>query len=156
MGIEKSKEKRKEKMPTEKQTVRERAIPARIEKEIRIAPDKLDLLITVVDRKKAEYYIDLIQSFDVNMEVEALARGMAAKMGLLEYLGIADSEKAVIFSFVREDKTNELMDTLEDKFRSIKGGKGISVSISFSSVIGKLVYGFLSNNEKTIQEEKRQ
>ncbi len=156
MGIEKSKEKRKEKMPTEKQAVRERAIPARIEKEIRIAPDKLDLLITVVDRKKAEYYIDLIQSFDVNMEVEALARGMAAKMGLLEYLGIADSEKAVIFSFVREDKTNELMDTLEDKFRSIKGGKGISVSISFSSVIGKLVYGFLSNNEKTIQEEKRQ
>ena len=150
MRSENIKKKREEREETVKQTIQEKSIPARIEKDAGIAPNKLELLVTVVDRKKAEYYADLIQSFDVNMQVATLARGTADVTDILEYFGVTDSDKTVIFSFVSADKTNELMDTLEDKFRSIKGGKGISVSLPFSSVIGKLVYGFLSNDERLI------
>lgn len=156
MDLDSIKAKRKYAISAAKHTVREKSIPGRAEKEANVAPNKLDLLVTVVNRKKVEYYMDLIQSFDVNMQVATLARGTARSTGVLEYLGLADAEKSAIFSFVREDRVNELMDTLEEKFRSIKDGKGVSVSIPFSSVIGKLVYGFLCNDERTIQEEKHQ
>ena len=130
--------------------------PVKREKDIHLAPKKLSLLVTIVNRKKAEYYADLIQSFEVNMQVLTLAKGTASTTGVLEYLGLADSEKAAIFSFVRDDRINDLMDTLEEKFHSIKDGKGIAFSAPFSSMIGKLVYGFFTNDERTIEEDKRQ
>ena len=33
------------------------------------APRKLSLLVTVVERNKSEFYADLIQSFEVNMQL---------------------------------------------------------------------------------------
>ena len=57
-----------------------------------VTTNRLKLLVTVVARKKAEFYADLIQSFDVNMQMIALAEGTAnAKM--LGLLGLTDSEK---------------------------------------------------------------
>ena len=150
MGAKNARENHKDRASAAKQINQDRSVPSRTEKDNLPAPNKLELLITVVDRKKAEYYTDLIQSFDVNMQVASVARGTAAVTDILEYLGMADSDKTVLFSFVRADRINELMDTLDEKFRSIKGGKGISVSIPFSSVIGKLVYGFFSNDERII------
>ena len=70
------------------------------------------MMITIVDRKKAEYYTDLIQSFDVNMQFVALGEGTADRK-MLDYLGISDSEKAVIFSVVRTDKVNEIFKSLD-------------------------------------------
>ena len=43
---------------------------------------------------------------------------------------------------------------LEEKFKTIKGGKGIAYTIPLSSLIGKLIFGFLSNN-RTVQEENK-
>ena len=115
--------------------------------------EKLELLVTVVGRNKAEYYTDLIQSFDVNLQVAVLSRGTAnAKM--MELLGLTDTEKTVIFSVIQEKKIPKAVDTLENKFNTIKGGKGIAFTIPLSSVIGTLIYGFLSNNRTTVKEEK--
>ena len=44
------------------------------------------------------------------------------------------------------------MDALEEKFKTIKNGKGISVAIPLSSVIGKQVFGFLADDERLIKE----
>ena len=115
--------------------------------------EKLELLVTVVGRNKAEYYTDLIQSFDVNLQVAVLSRGTAnAKMMAL--LGLTDTEKTVIFSVIHEKKVPKAVDTLDNKFKTIKGGKGIAFTIPLSSVIGTLIYGFLSNNRNTVKEEK--
>ena len=52
-----------------------------------VTSNKLELLVTIVNKKKAEFYTDLLQSFDVNMQVTAFGRGTAdAKM--LVYLGL--------------------------------------------------------------------
>ena len=113
------------------------------------APIKLELLITIVEKNKAEFYIDLIQSFDVNFQFSEPAHG-TAKADILDYLGLADSDKTVIFSVVRSDRLEELMYTLDMKFRTIKGGKGVAVSIPFSSMIGTSVYAFLCNAVETV------
>ena len=114
---------------------------------------KLELLITIVDRKKAEYYADLIQSLDVNMQVTAFGHGTAdAKM--LVYLGLAESDKAVIFSIIRQDKIKDAINMLDEKFRTIKDGKGVAFTVPFTSVIGSLIFRFLSNAKMTGKEEK--
>ena len=119
----------------------------------KVKTNKLKLLVTIVARKKAEYYTDLIQSFDVNMQMVALAEGTASAkmMGLL---GLSDTDKAVIFSVIQENKIPDAMNTLEEKFQTIKDGKGIAWTIPLTSVIGTLIYGFLSNNKMTVKESK--
>ncbi len=118
-----------------------------------VKSNRLKLLVTIVARKKAEYYTDLIQSFEVNMQMVILAEGTAnAKM--MSLLGLTDSDKAVILGVIQEDKIPEALRTLEEKFHTIKDGKGVACTIPLTSVIGTLIYGFLSNNRMTVKESK--
>ena len=107
---------------------------------------KLKLLITVVDRPKGEFYLDVISQFDVNYQMVLGGLG-TAHSELVELLGL-EPQKAVVLSVVREDLVEEVMRTLEDKFRTIKNGKGISFAIPLSSVIGVNMYQFLSDNRQ--------
>ncbi|MBR2970665.1 MAG: hypothetical protein IKC48_02585 [Clostridia bacterium] len=113
---------------------------------------KLELLVTVVNRVKGEFYADLIQSFDVNMQLFCLGKG-TARAEVLRYLGLADTQKAVIFSVIREDKVENALSVLGEKFNTIKNGKGIAFTVPMSSIIGVAIYGFLSDNRDTVKEE---
>ena len=108
------------------------------------ASKKLKLLFTVVDRNKAEFYLDVISQFDVNCQLVTAGLG-TARTELVELLGL-NLHKAVILSIVREDRVDEVMNCLEDKFATIRKGKGISFAVPLSSVIGVNIYQFLSNN----------
>ena len=120
--------------------------------EQKVSPIKLELLITIVEKKKADFYADLIQSFDSNVQIKVLARG-AASSEVLDYFGLTSTGKIVLFSMIRGDRRNEIMDTLEEKFRTIKKGRGVAVAVPFTSVIGKQVFGFLANDDRLIKEE---
>ena len=76
------------------------------ENENLIAPRKLKLLVTVVNREKAEFYTDFIQSFEVNFQTSVNGRGTASKE-TLRLLGIGETDKTVIFSVIREDLCDE-------------------------------------------------
>ena len=108
------------------------------------APVRLEVLITIVDRKNAVFYADLIQSFDVNMQIVIAAEGTAGK-NMLEYLGLSDNEKSVIMSITREDRITRIMETLSDRFASVTDGKGVAVSIPMSSIMGASAFCFLIN-----------
>ena len=105
---------------------------------------KLKLLVTVVDRPKGEFYLDVISQFDVNCQLAMGGLGTAASE-LVELLGL-EPHKAVILSVAREDMVDPIMNCLEDKFATIRNGKGISFAIPLSSVIGVNLYQFLSDN----------
>ncbi len=105
---------------------------------------KLKLLFTVVDRPKGEFYLDVISQFDVNCQLAVSGMGTAASE-LVELLGL-EPHKAVILSVVREDMMEQVMNCLEDKFRTIRNGKGIAFAVPLSSVIGVNLYQFLSDN----------
>ena len=105
---------------------------------------KLKLLFTVVDRGKSEFYLDVISQFDVNCQLVMGGLGTAASE-LVELLGL-EPQKAVILSVIREDNVDTVMNVLEDKFSSIRNGKGISFAVPLSSVIGVNLYRFLSDN----------
>ena len=105
---------------------------------------KLKLLFTVVDRNKGEFYLDVISQYEVNCQM-ALGGMGTANSELINLLGL-NIHKAVILSVVREDKVDEIMKALEQRFETIKNGKGIAFAVPMSSVIGVNLYQFLSNN----------
>ena len=110
-----------------------------------LAPHKLMLLVTVVPRSKAEFYLDLLQSFEVNLQLEVSAFGTAGQsFGFLE----GALEKQALFSVIREDNATKALQTLEDKFANIRGGKGIAFTVPFTSMVGVMAYQFLSNKQK--------
>ncbi len=106
---------------------------------------RLKLLITVVARNKTEFYMDFLSQFEINLQTAVLGQG-TAKSETLYMLGLEDSDKGVIFSAVREDKSHEVLAALEEKFHTIKNGKGIAFTLPMSSVIGVATYRFLSNH----------
>ncbi len=114
------------------------------ENENLIAPRKLKLLVTVVNREKAEFYTDLLQSFEVNFQTAMNARGTASKE-TLRLLGIGETDKTVIFSVIREDMCDKALATLEQKFKTIRNGKGIAYTVPMTGTIGVAIYRFLSN-----------
>ena len=105
---------------------------------------KLKLLFTIVDRPKGEFYLDVISQFDVNFQMATGGLGTATSE-LVELLGL-EPHKVVILSVVREDVVDSVMNCLEDKFRTIRNGKGICFAVPLSSVIGVNLYQFLSDN----------
>ena len=105
---------------------------------------KLKLLFTVVDRPKGEFYLDVISKFGVNCQL-AVGGLCTASSEVVELLGL-ESHKAVILSVVREDQVNAVMQTLEEKFATIRNGKGIAFAVPLSSVIGVNLYRFMSDN----------
>ena len=107
---------------------------------------KLKLLFTVVERSKSEFYLDVLSEFEVNYQMVVSGKGTAATE-LLDMLGL-NPHKAVILSVVREDMVDEIMKCMEDKFATIRQGKGISFAVPLSSVIGVNMYQFLSNNQQ--------
>ena len=125
----------------------QRKITSKPTPEKSIAPQKLKLLFTVVDRKKAEFYADFLQSFEVNMQLTLAARGTAS-VETLSMLGINDSEKSVIISIIKEEKAPIALNALEEKFKTIKNGKGIAYTVPMSGTIGVAIYQFLANLPK--------
>ena len=109
-----------------------------------LAPKKLKLLVTVVNRKKAEFYTDFLQTFEVNLQLTLNASGTASTE-MMNVLGLTDSDKSVILSVIREDNAGVALRELEEKFRTIKNGKGIAYTIPMTGTIGVAIYKFLAN-----------
>ena len=105
---------------------------------------KLKLLFTVVERPKTEFYLDVLSQFEVNYQMVVGGKGTATSE-LVDMLGL-NPHKGVILSVVREDMVDEIIKCLENKFDTIRQGKGISFAVPLSSVIGVNMYQFLSNN----------
>ena len=116
-----------------------------------IAPMKLELLMAIVHNEKAAYYSSLIQQHQANLQFSVPAKGTTHLV--LSYLGITEQPKTLLMSIVRSDEAPKLIELLEETFQKGKTYKGIAYTISLTSVIGTLVYGFLANDKRTVKEE---
>ena len=117
---------------------------AKNEKQNKLVLKKLKLIITVVDRPKGEFYMDVIGGFEVNCQMLLSGQG-TARSELVDLLGL-NPEKAVILSVAREDMVPKIMNTLDEKFETVRNGKGVAFAIPLSSIIGVNLYQFMSNN----------
>lgn len=109
-------------------------------------PPKLKVLFLIIPRQRAELYAALLQSYGINASLILSADGTASSE-MLERIGLSDSDKAVIVGVVREDNSAAALKFLEEKFSTVKNGRGIAFTVPMSSVIGVAAYRFLSDQK---------
>ena len=119
----------------------------------KVSMNRLKILVTMVNRAKADFYMDHIQSFGVNMQMVFYGRGTASQE-VLTAIGLVDSERAVILSVIGEDKLKAALESIEEKFNTIAGGKGIACTIPMTSIIGKSIFNFLSDNRDAVRRNE--
>jgi hypothetical protein len=120
----------------------------------RVSMNRLKILVTVVNRAKADFYMDHIQSFGVNMQMVVFGQGTAPRE-IATAMGLADSERAVILSIIGENQLQAALESLGEKFNTIVGGKGIAYTIPMASIIGKSIFNFLSDNRNAVRRHEK-
>ena len=115
-----------------------------------VSMNKLKVMMTVVSRAKADFFMDHIQSFGVNMQTVVYGKGTAPKE-IATAMGLLDSDRALIISIIGEDRLPAALESLEEKFNTIPGGKGIAYTIPMASIIGKSIFNFLSDNRDAVR-----
>lgn len=115
--------------------------------EKKFIPQKLKVIVTIVNRGKGNFFLDQIENMGVNMQMLLEGEG-TAPYNLDNLWGLAHKERDVIISFVPEDKVKKILKLLDSKFESVRNGDGIAFSIPISSIIGVSVYQFLVDNRK--------
>lgn len=137
-----------DKLSAKLKPTRKSAVPRRN----RVTMNKLKILVTIVSRSKADFYMDHIQSFGVNMQLVIYGRGTAPQE-FLTAMGLTDSNRAVILSVIGDANLRNALDSLSEKFNTIQGGKGIAYTIPMSSIIGKSIFNFLSDNRSQVRRD---
>ncbi len=117
-----------------------------------IAPKRLMLLVTVVQKGKGTFFADFLQSYDANLQLSVVGIG-TARPDLVEFLGLKDNKRSIIFSVVQAERVDAIFEALQERFQTVNGSTGIAFTLPLSSVIGKLSYGFLANDSRMVQEE---
>lgn len=136
----------------EKQT-KPKAKPAARSTARRAAPRRLKLLCVIVNREKAEFFMDVLLGFEINLQLSMAGHGTADEQ-TLRLLGLAETPKEILFGVVREDRAKEVLACLEEKFSTVRGGKGIAWTIPMTSTIGVAVYQFLCNDRRYLENAK--
>ena len=121
--------------------------------EKKFTPQKLKIVMTIVNRGKGQLFYDIIENMGVNLQMIVNGEG-TAPYNLNNLWGLAHKERDVIFSFVPEDKVKKILKTLDTKFETVRNGDGIAVSIPISSIIGVAVYQFLIDNRQKKEQRK--
>ncbi|MBE6131859.1 MAG: hypothetical protein E7180_00510 [Erysipelotrichaceae bacterium] len=115
------------------------------------APEKLMILVTIVDRRKTEFYLDVLTGYEVNLQTVAYGYGTAPVE--FDVLGLGGEGKAVIFSVIKKSNVKSALEALDEKFKTIRHGKGIAYTLPINSMIGVYIYQFLSNQKDTLLGE---
>ena len=120
----------------------------------RVSMNRLKILVTIVNRAKADFYMDHIQSFGVNMQMVVFGHGTAPRE-IATAMGLTDSDRAIILSIIGENNLRNALDSLGEKFNTIQGGKGIAYTIPMASIIGKSIFNFLSDNRDAVRRNEK-
>lgn len=118
-----------------------------------ISPNRLMLLVTVVKKGKGTFFSEYLKNFDANLQICVVGAG-TARDDLVEFLGLKDNKRSIIFSVVREDRLDAIFEALTEQFEIVNSNTGISFAVPLTSVIGKLSYGFLSNERRIAKGEE--
>ena len=120
---------------------------------MRVNMGNLFLMTTIVDRKVAKKYSELYKENEQHVMFVTLGSGTAANE-ILDYLGLENTEKAVIFSVQEESAWEKTKKQLQQKLKIDAPGGGIAFTIPLSSVGGKKTLQFLLEGQDYQKEEE--
>jgi len=110
------------------------------------------LMITIVDRGKAEKVAQICNEHHIHFHFVSLGHGTASS-DILDYLGIGETGKEIVFSVVPEYKVPFLFNDLSEKMKLKYPGKGIAFTLPISG-ISSLFSKALSFEEQNHRESE--
>lgn len=105
------------------------------------------VMVTITDRKKILDFLEFYRTNQAGVNFVVLGTG-TANSEVLDYLGLEDEGKAVIFSVVTDLIWGKIKRGLERKLQIDVPGTGIAFAVPMSSVGGKRELLFLTENQE--------
>lgn len=115
------------------------------EKENKIEP--LKLMCVIVTRDQAEYFIKGFNKLGISVCFEAYGIGTAPKE-FSNFIGSYETKKAWIIAPVKVSELENVKEFIERRFSVSKRAKGIAFSLPIDSMIGVVLYKFLTNKRE--------
>lgn len=109
-----------------------------------VVQKRLLLFITIVGEGQSTAIRKLFERYGCSAQFVERGEGTATKE-IYNILGVENTGKDVVFSFLSDDKASDIKKELDAFFVASKRNQGISFSIRLSSIIGVRVYQFLAN-----------
>ena len=107
---------------------------------------ELYLMVTITNRNMLPKFLSFYQERNMEISLITLGKG-TANSEMLDYFGLEDSEKAVIFGVVTDSVWLTLKKGLQSKLQIDTPGTGIAFTIPLSSIGGKRELLFLTENQ---------
>ncbi|MBE6893483.1 MAG: hypothetical protein E7482_05670 [Ruminococcaceae bacterium] len=104
---------------------------------------RIDLVFTIVSRGKGETVLDVLRENKILQNTVCHGRGTAPS-SILEMLGLGATEKDIVLSFVKNEKSEEIIRKISEKLVFSKPGNGISFTVPLQSVAGIAAFKFLT------------
>ena len=121
---------------------------------------ELNLMFSIVNRRQIRRFQELYDAAGASLALTTLGRGTAAS-DILDYFGLAASEKAVLLHFVTGETWKTVRSGLQKQLHIDVPGTGIAFIVPLSSIGGKKPLQFLLNGqdfekgeEQTLKETK--
>ena len=107
----------------------------------------LKMLITIVDRGKGGTAAEILRRAGVTEQLILLGSGTAHK-DLLGILGLTDTPKDVLFSFISRQSARAALPRLSRALDMDQPGKGIAFSVSLNGVAGPRTLAALTGSQE--------
>ena len=114
---------------------------------------ELYMMVTITDRDRVKKFTNLYKESGVDVSAITVGKGTAASE-ILDYFGLAGSEKCVVFQIVTDTKWKELKQGLRRKLQIDVPGTGIAFTIPLSSIGGKKALNYLTNGQDYVKGEE--
>ena len=109
----------------------------------------IKLLTVIVKRGKGDRVVEYLdRECNIPFTEVCMGKGTASST-FLDILGLSGIEKDIVFSAVRADKTDEILNGLAEKFKLNQPGKGLAFTVRINSIGGtELLSRFLKEREE--------
>jgi len=115
---------------------------------------ELFAMISIVNRRQARRFQDLYDAVGASLGISTLGRGTAVS-DVLDYFGLAATEKAILCHMVTRDTWRAAKSQLQKKLHIDVPGTGIAFIVPVSSVGGKKQLQFLLNEQSFEKGEEQ-
>lgn len=95
------------------------------------------LLVTIVDRGKGHEAVDIYRSNGLHFDYLCMGFG-TANSRILDYFGLSETEKDVVFTLVPGERTRALIALVNQRFHLSHPGRGILFTLPLSGVSGQV------------------
>lgn len=116
-------------------------------------PARPKLLVGVVNRGSGRKVKRILNDLSVALSITFTGYG-TARSALLDYLGIGETEKTILFSLIPETDEARIIRELRKQMSLYLAGKGILFTVPLAGVSEKIADGILEAAESKTMEEK--